>query len=107
MSSEAELDTAPKAERDVEEKVESFLCRSLLLHDGHSGAGDELRTSFSNSLPQEPHLYSKMGMMVVSQVDGRRSVYDQTRRQGIPRMAATTLSGIALRRCRQVRLCAQ
>ena len=46
MSSDAELDTAPKAERELAENVEIFFCRSALLHDGHSGAGDELRTSF-------------------------------------------------------------
>ena len=62
MSSDAELDTAPKAEREFAENVEIFFCRSALLHDGHSGAGDELRTSFSNSLPQARHWYSNMGM---------------------------------------------
>lgn len=64
MSSEAELDTAPKAERDTAEKVETFFCRSPLWQDGHTGAGPELRTSFSNSLPQAAHLNSKMGMIV-------------------------------------------
>jgi hypothetical protein len=63
VSSEAELETAPKADFDTAENVDGFLCRSVPWQAGHSAAGDELRTSFSNSLPQAPHLNSKMGMM--------------------------------------------
>lgn len=76
MSSDAELDTAPKAEREFAENVEIFFCRSALLHDGHSGAGDELRTSFSNSLPQARHWYSNMGM---AERSVRREVVDRWR----------------------------
>lgn len=79
MSSEAELDTAPKAERDTAEKVETFFCRSPLWQDGHTGAGPELRTSFSNSLPQAAHLNSKMGMIVFAKNCQRRQVYDEMR----------------------------
>jgi hypothetical protein len=58
----AELDTAPNAEREFAENVEIFFRRSVPWQAGHSGAGDEVRTSFSNSLPQALHWYSKMGM---------------------------------------------
>jgi hypothetical protein len=64
VSSAAELDTAPNDDFEIAEKVDSFLCKSVLRHAGHSEAGDDVRTSFSNSLPHEPHLNSKMGMMV-------------------------------------------
>ena len=63
VSSAAELDTAPKADRDTAEKVDSFLCRSAPWQDGHSNAGEELRTRVSNSLPQDPQLNSNMGMI--------------------------------------------
>jgi hypothetical protein len=62
VSSVAELDTAPKADFETAAKVESFLCRSVPWQVGHSDAGEELRTRVSNSLPQETHLNSKMGM---------------------------------------------
>jgi hypothetical protein len=39
-------------------KAESFLRKSVLLQAGHSGAGADARTSFSNSLPQAAHAYS-------------------------------------------------
>ena len=55
VSSVAELDTAPNADLETAENVESFLRRSVLAHAGHAAAGAELRTSFSNSLLQEPH----------------------------------------------------
>lgn len=45
--------------------AESFLFNSLPLQAGHAGAGEELRTSTSNSLPQEAHWYSYMGMNVL------------------------------------------
>lgn len=47
------------------EKADSFLCSLELWHDGHSGAGEDPRTRVSNSLPQELHEYSNMGMMSV------------------------------------------
>ena len=75
MSSVAELDTAPKADFDTAAKVESFLCRSVLLQEGHAGAALELRTSVSKSLAQEPHLNSKMGM-VCGRRRRTRTVYD-------------------------------
>ncbi|EXI74464.1 MAG: hypothetical protein AW07_01695 [Candidatus Accumulibacter sp. SK-11] len=46
-------------------KADSFLCRSELLHWGHCGAGEDWRTSFSNSCPQAAHAYSKMGMVSI------------------------------------------
>lgn len=63
-SSAAELDTAPKAGFEMAEKVESFLCKSVLWHNGHAEAGEAPRTSDSNSFPQDRHLNSKMGMIV-------------------------------------------
>jgi len=42
--------------------AESFLRNSVPLQAGHSGATEELRTSSSNSFPQEAHSYSYMGM---------------------------------------------
>lgn len=62
-SSAAEPDTAPKADFEMAEKVDSFLCRSVLWHDGQTEAGREPRTSVSNSLPQDRHLNSNIGMM--------------------------------------------
>ena len=58
----AELDTAPNADFEIAENVDSFLFRSVLSHAGQAGAGAEVRTSFSNSLPQDAHLYSKIGI---------------------------------------------
>ena len=63
-SSAAELDAAPKADFEMAEKVDSFLCRSVLWHDGHTEAGDEPRTRVSNSFPQDRHLNSNIGMTV-------------------------------------------
>lgn len=62
VSSVAELDTAPNADFETAEKVDSFLCSSVPWHDGHAGAGDELRTSVSNSLLHDAHLNSNIGM---------------------------------------------
>jgi hypothetical protein len=42
-------------------KVENFFVTSAPSHLGHL-TSVEPKTSFSNSSPQEPHLYSKMGM---------------------------------------------
>ena len=44
-------------------KADIFLRSWVPLQPGHSGAGDELRTRTSNSLPQEAHWYSYMGML--------------------------------------------
>ena len=77
MSSAAELDTAPNADFDTAEKVDSFLCRSALWQAGHSDAGEELRTRVSNSLPQPAHLNSNMGMGVRLQSYWPKQVYDQ------------------------------
>jgi hypothetical protein len=63
VSSAAELETAPNALFEWAENVDSFFSRLPLWHDGHSGVELELRISFSNSLPQEPHLNSKIGMV--------------------------------------------
>jgi hypothetical protein len=68
ISSEA-LDAAPNAVFECAANVDNFLCKSVPLHDGHATAGDEPRTSFSNSFPQEPHRYSNMGMRVKMQSD--------------------------------------
>ena len=70
MSSVAELDTAPNADFEIAAKVDNFLCRSVPWHPGHSGAGEELRTSVSNSLLQEAHLNSKMGMVESLKLSG-------------------------------------
>jgi hypothetical protein len=43
------------AELAIMAKADSFLRNSVPLQPGHSGADDELRTSSSNSLPQEAH----------------------------------------------------
>lgn len=43
-------------------KADSFLRRSVLSHCGQCSAGEDWRTSFSNSCPQAAHSYSKMGM---------------------------------------------
>lgn len=61
-SSEAAL-AAPKAVFDIAAKVDSFLCRSVPWHDGHAAAGDDARTSVSNSFPQEPQVNSNMGII--------------------------------------------
>ncbi len=49
----------------AELKADNFLRRSVLLHCGQCGAGDDWRTSFSNSCPQATHSYSKMGMVSI------------------------------------------
>jgi len=46
-------------------KADIFFRSSVPWHAGHSGAGEDPRTSVSNSLPQELHEYSKMGMILV------------------------------------------
>lgn len=74
VSSVAELDTAPNAEREVAENVESFFRRSVPRQAGQAGGGDALRTSFSNSLPQAAHWYSNMGMLAGWHRDGLRIV---------------------------------
>ncbi len=66
VSSAAELDVAANADFEIAENVDNFFCSSVLWHDGHSAVESELRTSFSNSLPQALHLNSKMGMVVVT-----------------------------------------
>jgi hypothetical protein len=40
------------------------LLSAVLWQFGHSGAGPEWRTSFSNSLPHELHAYSYIGMTI-------------------------------------------
>jgi hypothetical protein len=45
-------------------KVDSFFVNSVPWQAGHAGAGAELRTSVSNSLPQPLHLYSNIGMTI-------------------------------------------
>ncbi len=60
MSSEAEP-AAAKAVFELAEKVDTFLCRLLPWHDGHAAAGEDVRISVSNSLPQDSHLNSNMG----------------------------------------------
>lgn len=49
-------------EEDATAKPESFFSSLLPWQVGHEGAGDDARTSVSNSVPQELHAYSKMGM---------------------------------------------
>jgi hypothetical protein len=46
-------------------KADSFLRRSVLSHCGQCSAGEDWRTSFSNSCPQAAHSYSKMGMVSI------------------------------------------
>jgi len=44
-------------------KPDSFFCSAALWHDGHSGAGEDARTSVSNSVPQSRQAYSNIGMI--------------------------------------------
>jgi hypothetical protein len=48
ISSE-EFDAAPNAVFEIAEKVDSFLCRSAPRHAGQDAAGEDVRTSVSNS----------------------------------------------------------
>ena len=78
MSSVAQLETAPKADFETAAKVDNFLCSSVPWQDGHAGAGEELRTNVSNSLLQDAHLNSNIGMTVSPRKFLPLQVYGET-----------------------------